>query len=790
MSEELVYTSVPRGLKQGSSGFCMVAMSEGMREQWVERLELLSGYRPVFPLGHRSSKLNPVNWAHWHITVGGRTRSVLSRIAFAGADYSQRSNKFAHHLVLESSEQPPAGPAWLMMQPEVMLTSWEEEPRYLPDSRALPTGDQPPGHCKKWEALVGDAGWAGALAETFRDDPTPPAYLIFSPGTNLLPLFAEALALLPQSLRWQVTFSTYFTGLPAGTSCNWRGVVAGSALATEIRRPSMPSKVFDLTKPLGTAPDSALARTARTGIIPPASDCHAVQQQSPSSSQIGLGLDDKVAPRRQVQRRSLTNMGDVVLEESSAHGLETIDLRSSDLQPTRTSWLMPSLVGCAIGLAAGIAIGFGLSRFSTVSARPAFAMSENSKAPLLSDTTHNNDLPRHSAVVQPVVQAPSTKGDSTQRTLVTVAATTKPNNSAIPMKMLPSSRPTEPAIQTVSAARTTLTVKTELVPSLLGPLSDPMDMKLGNPPKLFHCDTSHESSTLSLHFPDGNGNTFAIPWNGEILRFDAKEDRNTIHVSIRETNSLKPEDIATIQAEDKQINFSWEQAAFRGNKFQQLAPVIQQVLSVSTLVLSDDSQSYAALTFVQPETTRGAEDPKYGTCEIAVSLPAPVADLVRLDATTHAGGGWMRAESSKKGWLSYSARLHETSRSEGKEEFKIQMISDAKKPDQLSISRNWQTVPRSLPDGLHKLRADIKTSQEHLDSMKKSSPPTALTRIQPEEDKLKKLEKDAEDYESKIQLYSQLKDITVSLTLPNGVVVAEVVVPKPDLPPPATNRSQ
>ena len=787
MSEELVYTSVPRGLKQGSSGFCMVAMSEGMREQWVERLEMLSGYRPVFPLGHPSSKMNPVNWAHWHITVGGRTRSVLSRIAFAGADYSQRSNKFAHHLVLEPSEQPPAGPAWLMMQPEVMLTSWEEEPRYLPDTRALPSGDQPPGHCKEWEALVGDAGWAGALAETFRDDPTKPAYLIFSPGTNLLPLFAEALALLPQSLRWQVTFSTYFTGLPAGTSCNWRGVVAGSASATEIRRPSMPSKVFDLTKPLGTAPDSALARVARTGMILPESDYHAVQQLRSVPSQIAIDLEDKVASRRHVRRRSLTNVADAVLEESPAEGLESINFRSTDLRTSRTSWFMPSLIGCVIGLVAGIAIGFGLSRFSTVPAWPALAASENSRAPLPSDTQHHGDLSSQSAIVQPVVQAPATKGTATQPTLVTVAATTKPNNSEIAVKILPSSRPTEPAIRTASAARTAPIVKTELVPRVLGPLSDPMDMKFRNPPKVFPCDASQESSKLSLHFPDGNENTFAIPWNGESLRFDARGDRNTIHVFIRETNSLQPQDIATIQAENKQINFSWEQAPFGGNKFQQLAPVIQQVLSISALVLSDNSSNYAVLTFLHPSTIPGSEDPKYGTCEIPVSLPAPIGDLVRLDATTNAGGGWIQEESSKKDCLNYSAPLHETSRNGGKEEFQIRMILDTKKPYQLSISRNWQTWPSSLPNNRDKLRADIGAAQQRLGSLKSSSP-TDTERLR-YQSKLKGLQNEAEDCESKIQLYSQIKDITVRLTLPNGVVVAEVVVPKPELPPPATKRS-
>src|SRR5256885_901966 len=68
MSQELIYTSVPRGLKPGAKGFCTVAMSANMPGALVERLESLSGYRPVFPLGDPSAARNPVNWSHWRLT--------------------------------------------------------------------------------------------------------------------------------------------------------------------------------------------------------------------------------------------------------------------------------------------------------------------------------------------------------------------------------------------------------------------------------------------------------------------------------------------------------------------------------------------------------------------------------------------------------------------------------------------------------------------------------------------------------------------------------------------------
>ncbi len=48
MSQELHYTSVPRGLKPGSRGFCTVGLTPHMPGTLVDRLEALSGYQPIF----------------------------------------------------------------------------------------------------------------------------------------------------------------------------------------------------------------------------------------------------------------------------------------------------------------------------------------------------------------------------------------------------------------------------------------------------------------------------------------------------------------------------------------------------------------------------------------------------------------------------------------------------------------------------------------------------------------------------------------------------------------------
>lgn len=264
MSQEIVYTSSPQGLKLGSRGFCTVASTPGMASSLAERLESLSGYRHLYPPQDPQARLNPIAWSYLLLTVGGRRYHVLSRIADAGLDYSQRSNKLAHHVALDTNELPPGGPAWCLAQNPFMLTAWNEPPRLLNSGRVPPRGEHPAQVCTAWQRMTGDAGWAGVLAqtaETKRD-----AYLLFSPGMDMLPLLVEALSLLPPARRWEVSFSTYVTRLPPGVECRWRCIVADSDEAIAARR-APGATVIDLTQRLGPAPAGPLVTAARTGQI-------------------------------------------------------------------------------------------------------------------------------------------------------------------------------------------------------------------------------------------------------------------------------------------------------------------------------------------------------------------------------------------------------------------------------------------------------------------------------------------------------------------------------------------
>jgi hypothetical protein len=268
MSQELFYTSAPRGLKPGARGFCTVATTRGMSAALMEKLESLSGYRPLFPPLDAKAALNPVVCSHLRINVGGKAFSLLSRICSAGLDYTERSNNFAHHVVLDPTELPPAGPAWLLAQPGFMESRWQGEPRLLSAGRVPPRGNVGPAVCRAWEELTGDPGWAGVVAEAIQHDPSRLAYLLFEPGMDLLPLIAEALALLPPEQRWHVTFSTYYTGLPQGISCLWRGVPHDSVEAKSARQ--VPTAlILSLGTRLGHARGGSLVALARGERLPP-----------------------------------------------------------------------------------------------------------------------------------------------------------------------------------------------------------------------------------------------------------------------------------------------------------------------------------------------------------------------------------------------------------------------------------------------------------------------------------------------------------------------------------------
>ena len=72
MAFELVYTSAPKGIRIGSSGFCVVACTNGLSANLVSQMEGLSAYKPYFPHYDASAALNPVAYSHYIYTSSGQ----------------------------------------------------------------------------------------------------------------------------------------------------------------------------------------------------------------------------------------------------------------------------------------------------------------------------------------------------------------------------------------------------------------------------------------------------------------------------------------------------------------------------------------------------------------------------------------------------------------------------------------------------------------------------------------------------------------------------------------------
>ncbi|MDD3468735.1 MAG: hypothetical protein PHE53_02000 [Thermoguttaceae bacterium] len=262
MIQELVYTSAPRGLQPGKSGFCTVACTQGMTPNLFTMLESMSGYRHLSTVGEAS----PIVYSYHPVSIGGRVWQVLSRISAYGLDYTQRANKLADHWVLDPSDSVGRNAAWLLQPRQNLLRSeWNGDPRWLLNPGPLPTQspstEEEVKRCPCWKMVTGDVGWAGVLCENamLNRETT----IIIPPLFDILTLFEEALSLIPSVMRWQVSFSTYLTRLPPGVPCLWKGVVDGTPEAATAREHATSSaSLVDLCQPLPPLSATGLEQSA------------------------------------------------------------------------------------------------------------------------------------------------------------------------------------------------------------------------------------------------------------------------------------------------------------------------------------------------------------------------------------------------------------------------------------------------------------------------------------------------------------------------------------------------
>jgi GTPase-associated protein 1, N-terminal domain type 2 len=229
MPWQLIYTSAPRGLLSGQSGFCTVARSSDLREALVQRLEQLSSYHYLRVSEAATAKSNPAISAYRLLDLRGTKYYVLTRIQPCGLDFTARTNHLAHHLIFQADELAtlPSPAAILRLWPG-WLSSWQGESRLLetPAVSSFACLSKYFLPARTWSRLTGDGGRAAGLLE---GDCARGCYIVSPPGSEeqVLEMYCETLQLLNFNgqfpLRpWRHTFTSFLQAEDNPIDFHWR----------------------------------------------------------------------------------------------------------------------------------------------------------------------------------------------------------------------------------------------------------------------------------------------------------------------------------------------------------------------------------------------------------------------------------------------------------------------------------------------------------------------------------------------------------------------------------------
>jgi len=263
MAFQLVYTSAPKLLQAGRTGFGTVARHPALKGTLQDEIERISQFSRVAGLNaHRTI------YAHRVLNIRGEVFNVISRIRDAGSDYTGRTNHIAHHIVVPASEaKHDLSPVDLIIHLEhsgIWRNSWEEGPReFSPEDEVEIAGfskliDLPATHWhpSKNAALPAsiqyyESCWILHGGENTNDG-TP----------QILWLLGESLLLT--QFPWNVSFSTDIQPTERVEELRWKGVCNTSpmrAVALQSVRPTIDLSDFTAL----AEPDSKLALMAEYG---------------------------------------------------------------------------------------------------------------------------------------------------------------------------------------------------------------------------------------------------------------------------------------------------------------------------------------------------------------------------------------------------------------------------------------------------------------------------------------------------------------------------------------------
>lgn len=260
MAWQLIYTSAPRLLEAGRTGFGTVARHRavsGLLATTIERISQfarLPGYDP-----------KRVVYSHRILNMPNGCFHILSCLRDAGSDYTGRTNHIAHHLVVEAREvvsllAADVTPAdVLLVMP--WMHAWNERPRYFDPTEEVNLALMKAPSSHAWEQSTGNGQnarlpWSATAAKG--------CYLIIPPEIDGRELICESLQeVMPEA--WQITFTTSMEPSDDLADFRWIGLPLTSPLRQQAESSTRP--VFDLQNP-ATLPVPTMRMAGRVAPAP------------------------------------------------------------------------------------------------------------------------------------------------------------------------------------------------------------------------------------------------------------------------------------------------------------------------------------------------------------------------------------------------------------------------------------------------------------------------------------------------------------------------------------------
>ncbi len=248
MASQLIYTSAPRLLEAGRTGFGTVARHRAVSGLLVAAVERVSQFAHLSGLSPRRVVLS-----HRLIQAGATSYHLLSCIRDAGSDYTGRTNHLAHHLIMDAREAQLAAEAGItpadVLRQMRWRSSWSESPRFFEPAEEISLSSFRPSitavsraiHAPTWQRLTGNAEYALLPAQATR-------CLLLLPGEDsTLDLFHESLLTMEGRAAWQVSFSTHLEPTDDLAELRWIALNRTSSQRQQVEGAAC--VIFDLTAP-------------------------------------------------------------------------------------------------------------------------------------------------------------------------------------------------------------------------------------------------------------------------------------------------------------------------------------------------------------------------------------------------------------------------------------------------------------------------------------------------------------------------------------------------------------